>query len=119
MLIVAEETLSPVCFSTGILSPVSEDSSTEQKPSIITPSTGIDFPSLTTKKSSYLTSSTGTSISKNNVSDAYIMCNLETIDTKEEIKEVEEKKMNEEDLKQIDSKIMTIDDFLDNFEIDK
>ncbi len=61
--------------------------------------------------------STGTSISKNNVSDAYIVCNLESINDKEE--KEEEKKIDDNDLKQIDNKIMTIDDFLDNFEIDK
>lgn len=57
--------------------------------------------------------STGTNICKQKVLSSFVNCNL-TEPSVEEPKEFEE-----EDLKQIDDKIMTIDDFLDNFEIDK
>ncbi len=61
--IVAAETLSPACLSTGILSPVSADSLTALAPSITIPSTGIFSPGLTTKMSLTLTSSIETSVS--------------------------------------------------------
>ena len=57
---VAPMTLSPACFSTGMLSPVNADSSTEEKPSITMPSTGTDSPAFTTSVSPACTSSTGT-----------------------------------------------------------
>ena len=54
------KTLSPICFSTGMLSPVRADSSTEEKPSMTIPSTGTDSPALTIRVSPNCTSSTGT-----------------------------------------------------------
>ena len=48
LFMVAAETLSPACLSTGTDSPVRADSSTVQSPSNISPSTGIDPPGLTT-----------------------------------------------------------------------
>ena len=60
LLTVPPITLCPVCFSAGTLSPVSADSSTEAKPSIITPSTGIAAPALTITVSPIATSSVGT-----------------------------------------------------------
>ena len=56
LLIVAAETSSPIDLSTGTLSPVSADSSIAVPPSIITPSTGMLSPGLTTKTSPVLTS---------------------------------------------------------------
>ena len=47
-LIVPADTLSPATLSTGTDSPVRADSSTAQSPSIITPSTGMAPPGLTT-----------------------------------------------------------------------
>ncbi len=47
LFIVAPITLSPICFSTGIDSPVNIDSSTEELPLIITPSTGTFSPGFT------------------------------------------------------------------------
>ena len=58
--IVPADTLSPAVLSTGTDSPVSAASSTAQSPSVITPSTGIAPPGLTTYKSPTDTSSTGT-----------------------------------------------------------
>ena len=59
-LIVPADTRSPSDLSAGTDSPVSADSSTAQSPSIITPSTGIEPPGLTTYTSPTRTSSTGT-----------------------------------------------------------
>ena len=56
---VAPMTLSPICFSTGMLSPVRADSSTEEEPSITMPSTGTDSPAFTISVSPACTSSTG------------------------------------------------------------
>ncbi len=54
---------SPGFFSTGIDSPVSIDSSTAERPSITTPSTGIFSPGRTMTTSPTITSSTGMSCS--------------------------------------------------------
>ena len=62
-LIVAAETSSPACLSTGMLSPVRADSSTALMPSTTTPSTGMLSPGFTAKKSPAKTSSTDTSVS--------------------------------------------------------
>jgi hypothetical protein len=56
LLIDADMTLSPSCFNTGILSPVIADSSKEDFPSTITPSTATDSPGLITKISPCTTS---------------------------------------------------------------
>ena len=61
LLIVAPITSSPVCFSTGIDSPVIIDSSRVDCPSIITPSTGIFSPGRTKTMSPIITSSTAIS----------------------------------------------------------
>ena len=61
--IVAAETSSPACLSTGMLSPVRADSSTALMPSTTTPSTGMLSPGFTAKKSPVKTSSTDTSVS--------------------------------------------------------
>ena len=63
LFILAPVTLSPTFLLTGILSPVSIDSSTEVCPSITTPSTGILLPGFTTIISPSSTSSIGISIS--------------------------------------------------------
>ncbi len=60
---VAEITLSPTCLATGILSPVSADSSIAELPSTITPSTGMLCPGLITIMSPTTKSATGTSTS--------------------------------------------------------
>ena len=60
---VAAYTLLPSLFSTGMLSPVIDDSSTELLPSMITPSTGIRSSAFTTNTSSTLTLSISTSFS--------------------------------------------------------
>ncbi len=60
---VAPITGSPGRFSTGMLSPVSMDSSTAEAPSRTTPSTGIFSPGRTTTRSPIRTSSTGMSAS--------------------------------------------------------
>ena len=60
VLIVAAETLSPSALSTGILSPVSADSSTALTPSTTTPSTGMLSPGRTTNVSPIRTVSMGT-----------------------------------------------------------
>ena len=60
---VAALTASPFCLSTGMLSPVSADSLTAVVPSIISPSTGMFSPGLTTKMSSFRTASTEISCS--------------------------------------------------------
>ena len=57
VLIVAAETLSPTCFSTGTLSPVRADSLTELSPLTTVPSTGMASPGRTTNRSPTLTSS--------------------------------------------------------------
>ena len=59
-LTVAADTMSPCALSTGMLSPVRADSSTELLPSSTTPSTGIFSPGRTTKTSPFLTVSMGT-----------------------------------------------------------
>ena len=59
----AAMTLSPTFFSTGILSPVNADWSTEELPSMMTPSTGMLCPGLITMRSPTTTSSTGISCS--------------------------------------------------------
>ena len=56
--------------------------------------------------------STGSVITKAIIEDAYIISDLEE---KKEDKEV----IEEVSLNTVDEKIMTIDDFLDNFDIDK
>ena len=61
LLIVAPITLVPICFSTGILSPVIIDSSTLEDPFVISPSTAIFSPGRTTIISPSCTSSTGMS----------------------------------------------------------
>jgi len=53
----------PGFFSTGMLSPVSIDSSTDDTPSITTPSTGIFSPGRTSTISPTMTSAAGTVIS--------------------------------------------------------
>ena len=58
--IVAADTISPTSLSTGMLSPVSADSFTALPPSVITPSTGILSPGLTTKISPFFTRFTAT-----------------------------------------------------------
>jgi len=63
LLILAPTTLSPAFFSTGMLSPVSIDSSIDELPNMIVPSTGIDCPGLTIIISPFNTSSTGISLS--------------------------------------------------------
>ena len=60
LFIVAPKTLSPVFFLTGILSPVSIDSSTFVLPSITFPSTGILSPGFTRTTSPFSTSSIST-----------------------------------------------------------
>ena len=60
---VAALTASFGCLSTGMLSPVSADSLTAVVPSIISPSTGIFSPGLTTKISPFFTASTEISCS--------------------------------------------------------
>ncbi len=60
-LIVAPIAWSPTALSTGIDSPVSIDSSTDELPSIRTPSTGTRSPGRTRTRSPTTTSSTGTS----------------------------------------------------------
>ena len=62
-LMVAAETRSPACLSTGILSPVRAASFTALFPSNTTPSTGIFSPGRTTNTSPMRTCSTGTSVS--------------------------------------------------------
>ena len=64
LLMDAAATRSPGPFSTGMDSPVRADSSTEDAPSVTTPSTGRDCPGRTTMRSPTTTSSTGTSISE-------------------------------------------------------
>ncbi len=56
-------TAAPACFSTGIDSPVSMDSSTLEAPSITSPSAGIFSPGFTITVSPAMTDSAGTSIS--------------------------------------------------------
>ena len=63
LLMVAEITLSPTVFSTGILSPEIADSSILVEPSVITPSTGILSPGRTTTISPIARLSTATSSS--------------------------------------------------------
>ncbi len=62
LLMVAPMTVLPTFFSTGILSPVSIDSSTEELPLIIMPSTGIFSPGRTTIVSPAMTCSISTSV---------------------------------------------------------
>ena len=63
LFMVAANTLSPTFLSTGMLSPVSMDSSTDVKPSVISPSTGIFAPGFTSTMSFSSTSSIDISIS--------------------------------------------------------
>ena len=63
LFIVAPIILSPLTFSTGMLSPVIIDSSTEECPSVMMPSTGIFWPGFTTIISPTVTSSIGISTS--------------------------------------------------------
>ena len=51
-------TTSPICFTTGMDSPVNADSSADVAPSMITPSTGKSSPALTSSSSTGSTSST-------------------------------------------------------------
>ena len=60
VLSVAPVTLSPGCFSTGRLSPVSMDSSTADEPAWTIPSTGTDSPGRTRTRSPTWTCATGT-----------------------------------------------------------
>ncbi len=60
---VAPQTSAPGSLGTGMLSPVSMDSSTLLKPSATTPSTGIFSPGRTTTRSPTATSARGTSCS--------------------------------------------------------
>ena len=60
----AEITVSPGALSTGMDSPVRADSSTEDAPSVTTPSTGIEPPGRTRTRSPSCTCSTGTSTSR-------------------------------------------------------
>ncbi len=62
-MIVAPMTSSPTFLSTGIDSPVIMDSSTDEYPSAIVPSTGSLSPGFTTMRSPTLTRSTGISSS--------------------------------------------------------
>jgi hypothetical protein len=62
-LIVAPMTRAPAAFSTGIGSPVSMDSSTLERPSATTPSTGTFSPGRTRSMSPICTSVSGTSVS--------------------------------------------------------
>ena len=64
VLTVAPYTASPGAFSTGTLSPVSIDSSTDEAPSMTSPSTGSLSPGLTRTTSPGTTSSTPTSNSR-------------------------------------------------------
>ncbi|OQA64374.1 MAG: hypothetical protein BWY37_02068 [Firmicutes bacterium ADurb.Bin262] len=61
LLTLPAKTRSPGCLSTGMLSPVSADSSTAEAPSAITPSTGMLWPGRITTTSPTATSSTGIS----------------------------------------------------------
>ena len=63
LLMVPPVSLSPGCFSTGMLSPVRADSSTEELPSQTTPSTGTRAPGFTSTMSPGTTSSAGISVS--------------------------------------------------------
>ncbi len=63
LLMVAPMTSSPVCLSTGRLSPVSSDSSTVECPLMTTPSTGILSPGRTITMSPVCTCSIGMSTS--------------------------------------------------------
>jgi hypothetical protein len=63
LLMLAPMTLSPGPFSTGMLSPVSMDSSTAVRPLATSPSTGIFSPGLTRRMSPSSTSSIGISTS--------------------------------------------------------
>ena len=63
LLMEAAATLSPGAFSTGRLSPVRALSSTEEWPSVTSPSTGMRPPGRTTMRSPTTTSSTGSSTS--------------------------------------------------------
>ena len=60
---VADTTFSPTYFSTGMLSPVTADSSTPDSPSMTMPSTGIRLPGLTKKISPFCSCSVGISSS--------------------------------------------------------
>ena len=60
---VAPTTVSPACLSTGRLSPVTIDSSRDDWPSVMIPSTGIFSPGLTTTMSPTTTASTAISTS--------------------------------------------------------
>ena len=63
LLMEAATTRSPGPFSTGMDSPVRADSSTEEVPSVTSPSTGMEAPGLTKMRSPTATSSTGISTS--------------------------------------------------------
>ena len=63
-LIVAPVTASPAAFSTGSGSPVSIDSSTDERPSSTTPSTGTFSPGRTRSRSPTATASSATSSSR-------------------------------------------------------
>ena len=62
--IVAAKTSLPACFSTGMLSPVSMDSSTDDAPETTTPSVGIFSPGRTRIMSSFITASMAMSASR-------------------------------------------------------
>ena len=61
--------------------------------------------------------STGSNISKSKIKDVFITPELKSKKDIEEIIEVEEVKKEDVSLKEIDDKMMTIDDFLDDFEV--
>ena len=61
--------------------------------------------------------STGSNISKSKIKDVFITPELKSKKDIEEIIEVEEVQKEDVSLKEIDDKMMTIDDFLDDFEV--
>ena len=61
--------------------------------------------------------STGSNISKTKIKDVFITPELKSKKDIEEVLEVEEVKKEDVSLKEIDDKMMTIDDFLDDFEV--
>src|SRR5690625_6593956 len=97
LLILAPITSSPLSFSTGILSPVNIDSSTEVRPSTTTPSTGILSPGRTRITSPKATSSTVISRSEEHTSElqsrGHLVCRLllEKKNTATETKETQKR----------------------------
>lgn len=60
--------------------------------------------------------STGTVISKKGIDDAFLVCELEK-ESKETLKKEEEIEVMDISLEEVDEQILTIDDFLDDFEV--